>query len=49
MSPYQKYLKGRAAAIESRLVLEERELYVRIRKASPQQRLAVSVAVARGP
>ena len=47
MSPYQKYLKGRAAAIESRLVLEERELYVRIRKASPQQRLAVSVAVAR--
>jgi hypothetical protein len=47
MSPYQKLLKGRGAATESRLVLEDRELYVRIRKASPQQRLAVSVAVAR--
>jgi hypothetical protein len=36
-----------AAAIESRLVLEDRELYTRIRNASPQQRLAVALAVAR--
>lgn len=34
----------RAAAIESRLVLEDRELYAGIRNASSQQRLAVAVA-----
>jgi hypothetical protein len=57
MSLWKRLLKGRAAAaiplekgvaaIESRLALEDRELYARIRKASPQQRLAVAAAVAR--
>ena len=57
MSLWNKLLKGRAAAairrerdalaMESRLVLEDRELYARIQSASPQQRLAVAVAVAR--
>jgi hypothetical protein len=57
MSLWKKLLKGRAAAaipleksaaaIEPRLVLEDRELYARIRNARPHQRLAVAVAVAR--
>jgi hypothetical protein len=57
MSLWKKLLAGRAAraiprekgaaSIESRLVLEDRDLYARIRNASPQQRLAVAVAVAR--
>jgi hypothetical protein len=48
MSLWKKKLQGGGAAgKESRLVLEDRELYARIRKASPQQRLAVAVAVAR--
>ena len=57
MSLWKRLLKGRPAAAlprekgtgatESRLVLEDRELYARIRNASPQQRLAVGVAVAR--
>ena len=57
MSVWKKLLEGRAApaisrekgaaGIESRLVLEDRELYARIRNASPQQRLAVAVAVTR--
>ena len=57
MSLWKKLIKGRAAtairrekgaaATESRLVLEDRELDARIRNASPQQRLAVAAAVAR--
>ena len=57
MSLWKKLIKGRAAtairrekgaaATESRLVLEDRELDARIRNASPQQRLAVASAVAR--